>query len=242
MSNIIFADANEALRAVAARQLMASGHEVAEVSDAAGAITRLREEPSELVIVDFNLPDILGLDLLREIKSNRDFGGVRVLMTSDRSRRDAVTALESGADDYLAKPYSLNELLARVSTALRRPAVRCEEHGQRYAGAICIDDVRHQIAINDQPIDLSPLEYKLLNFFVEHSEQMFSRQELLMHVWKNADGVNDRTVDVNVRRLRSRLSPFKCEDYIQTVRGSGYRFSVRSRTAGRAVTQLQQMK
>lgn len=240
-SNIIFADSNEALREVAARQLMAGGHDVHEVTDAAGALARLRSDSSDLMVVDFNLPDILGLDLLREIKSNSDFSAVRVLMTSDRGRNDAVSALKSGADDYLAKPYSLNELLARVATALRRPAVRRESFGQQSAGAICIDDVRHMVEINEQPVELSPLEYKLLQFFVKNSDQMFSRQKLLMHVWKNVDGVNDRTVDVNIRRLRSRLAPFKCEDYIQTVRGSGYRFSVRNRRAGRIVMHSSQL-
>ena len=236
-SSIVLADSNKALREVAVRQLAACGHTVHEAPDASSAITQLRNTASDLIVVDFNLPDILALDLLREIKSNSSFGSVRVLMSSDRGRNDAVTALEAGADDYLAKPYSLNELLARVAVALRRPPLRQEDFGQRHAGAICIDDVRHQVEINEQPVELSPLEYRLLHFFVENSEQMFSREKLLMHVWKNAEGVNDRTVDVNVRRLRSRLAPFKCEDYIQTVRGSGYRFSAKNRSLGHSVTQ-----
>lgn len=236
-SSIVFADANEAVRAVAVRQLSACGHAVSEASDASSAISRLRNEASDLIVVDFNLPDILGLDLLREIKSNSHFGAVRVLMTSEEGPRDAVTALQSGADDYLAKPYSLNELLARVATALRRPAIRREDFGASMAGVIRVDEIRHQVEINEHPVELSPLEYKLLHFFVENSDQMFSRQQLLTHVWKNSGGVNNRTVDVNVRRLRSRLAPFKCENYIQTVRGSGYRFSVRSGGSGQPVTQ-----
>ena len=225
-SSIVFADANQAMSDAAARQLTATGHKVAQVADASSAIEWLRDSSSDLIVVDFDLPDILGLDLLREIKSNPGYGPVRVLMTSGKGGVDAVAALESGADDYISKPYSLNELLARVATALRRPAIRHDDLGPSIAGSIRIDDVRHQVVINNDPVVFSPLEYNLLQFLVDHRDRMFTRKELLLYVWKNAYGVSERTVDVNVRRLRSRLAPYQCESYIQTVRGSGYRFSV----------------
>lgn len=223
---IVFADANSAVASAAARKLMASGHKVDQVADASGALERLSSTGSELIVVDFDLPDILGLDLLREIKSNPQYCEVRVLMTSRKGDIDAVAALESGADDYLSKPYSLNELQARIATALRRPPLRYDQFSEdNTAGPIRIDTVRHQVEVNRDPIALSPLEYNLLQFLINNQDRMYTRQELLNHVWKDASNVSERTVDVNIRRLRSRLAPYQCEDYIQTVRGSGYRFS-----------------
>lgn len=233
-STIVFADANAAVASAAARKLMSCGHHVEQVSDANGALERLNGKGGDLIVVDFELPDILGLDLLREIKSNPAFSEVRVLMTSRKGDDDAVAALESGADDYISKPYSLNELQARVTTALRRPPVRSETlSAAGMAGPIRVDDLRHEVQVNSEPVALSPLEYNLLEFLVNNQDRMYTRQELLTHVWKNASGVSERTVDVNIRRLRSRLAPYQCEDYIQTVRGSGYRFSVMSGRPGR---------
>ncbi|MFK8029571.1 MAG: response regulator transcription factor [Gammaproteobacteria bacterium] len=232
-SNIVFVDSNEVIRTAAARRLTAAGHTVRQVAFAEFAMERLRNSANDLIVIDFDLPDILGLDMLTELRSNPDFGPIRVIMTSGRTDNDVVSALESGADDFLSKPYSLDELSARVDAALRRPANCQNDLVPSVAGSISIDDVRHQVEINNDPIRLSPLEYSLLQFLVDHRDRMFTRQELLTYVWKNARGISERTVDVNVRRLRSRLAPYKCESYIQTVRGSGYRFSVMESRSGR---------
>jgi two-component system phosphate regulon response regulator PhoB len=151
---------------------------------------------------------------------------MRVMMTSDRSNPDdVVLALESGADDFIGKPIDIPELRARVGACLRRPAniLHTEEIA---AGGIRIDNLGQRVAVDETYVSLAPREYRLLLFLISHRDRVFSRKQLLVHVWDREATVGPRTVDVHVRRLRSILEPFGYERYLQTVRGSGYRFSV----------------
>ncbi|MEM7081646.1 MAG: winged helix-turn-helix domain-containing protein [Pseudomonadota bacterium] len=222
-ASIVLADSNPTIAEAAIRKLAISGHSVRRAENACGAMSLLRDSKSELIIVDFNLPDVVGLDLLREIKNDPRLHSVRVLMTSPNGHRDAVEALEAGADDYLPKPYSLDELNARVATALRRPPVSRVIETTERVGSILVDDVSCQVTANGSPVDLSPLEYRLLSFLIRNPGRMFTRGQLISNVWHDVECVHARTVDVNVRRLRSRLAEQGCDRYIQTVRGKGYR-------------------
>ena len=148
-------------------------------------------------------------------------------MTSDRTKtEDVVSALKSGADDFVGKPIDMSEFLARVDACLRRPAHHTEAREVR-AGAITVDTVGHRVSISGNFVSLAPREYRLLLFLLSNQDRVYSRKQLLLHVWDQDSTVGPRTVDVHIRRLRSLLEPFECEGYLQTVRGSGYRFSLK---------------
>ena len=140
-----------------------------------------------------------------------------------RTRPDVVTALESGADDFVGKPYSMPELVARVSACLRRPASTHSSDELR-AGGIVVDNIGHRVFVDGDSLTLAPREYRLLVFLIANRDRVFSRHQLLIHVWDRNVNVGVRTVDVHIRRIRSLLEPYGYDRYLQTVRGSGYRF------------------
>ena len=153
---------------------------------------------------------------------------MRVLMTSVRNGSDdVVAALGSGADDYVGKPIDVAELLARVGACLRRPANPLDSE-KVSVGGISIDNVGHRVVVEGDFVTLAPREYRLLQFFLNHPDRVFSRRQLLVHVWDRDANVGSRTVDVHIRRLRSVLERYGYDRYLQTVRGTGYRFSLES--------------
>jgi len=219
-------DADSAVRQSAARELRGLGHDVSESDRADRALTALRRQRPDLMVLEWALPDAAGLDVLADIRHNRELCPVRVLITSGRGEPDdVVAAFESGADDFLDKPFSMRELVARVGACLRRPAT-VHTNGTVTAGGISIDNVGHRVSVAGHYLSLAPREYLLLNFLLNNRDRVFSRSQLLSHVWNRDAHVGPRTVDVHVRRLRSLLEPYGCDRYLQTVRGSGYRFSL----------------
>ena len=226
LASILVVDPDRAMRCQMAHELRELGHDVAESEDAFTALELLRRKRPDLMLCDFTLPDLGGVELLNDVRSIEDLRTMRVMMTSARSNPDdIVLALESGADDFIGKPIDLPELRARVGACLRRPAnvLQTEEVS---AGGIRIDNLGQRVAVDGNYVSLAPREYRLLLFLVGNRDRVFSRKQLLVHVWDRDAAVGPRTVDVHVRRLRSVLEPFGYDRYLQTVRGSGYRFSL----------------
>jgi two-component system phosphate regulon response regulator PhoB len=226
LASILVVDSDAQARQQIARELRELGHEVDELESAGSAIQAVRQTCPDLMVCEFALPDLSGIELLNDVRSSDDLRKLRVLMTSATpGSGDVVTALESGADDFVAKPVDLQELAARVGACLNRPANYADS--QRIsAGGISIDKIGHRVIVDGTFVTLAPREYRLLLFLLTHPDRVFSRKQLLVHVWDRDVSVGPRTVDVHIRRLRSVLEPFGYADYLQTVRGTGYRFSL----------------
>ncbi len=226
LASILLVDADVASRGQMATELRELGHDVSETDDAGSALRMVRRKRPDLMVCDFALPDLAGVELLSDVRSSDELRTMRVLMTSDRQGSDDVArALESGADDFIVKPVNLHELRARVGACLKRPA-NLSSAEEISAGGITIDNVSHRVVVDGTNVALAPREYRLLLFLLSNQDRVFSRKQLLIHVWDRDAAVGARTVDVHVRRLRSLLEPFDYDRYLQTVRGSGYRFSL----------------
>lgn len=207
------------------QQLRDAGHDAVAAGDAAAALKLFERSVFDAVITEWLLPDTTALDLAESLRAQPGTGGTaRILVASRRSEaRDIARALDSGIADYLVKPSRPEELVARVNAALRRPAAAVAG-GIVTVGAIKLDRSSHRVLVGEVELELAPAEFRLMAFFMENRGRMVGRQQLLAQVWNRRNGIGQRTVDVHVRRLRAALSPFGCEDMLQTVRGFGYRF------------------
>ncbi|MFO0008753.1 MAG: winged helix-turn-helix domain-containing protein, partial [Betaproteobacteria bacterium] len=182
----------------------------------------------DLVVLDWMLPDRSGIDLLREMRGAERTRTVPVIMLTARgAEADRVTGLDAGADDYVVKPFSPRELVSRVRAVFRRRAPQLSGEALEY-GPLKIDPVRHEATVDGQPVKMGLAEFKLLRFLVGHPERVFSRAQLLDSVWGDHVFIEERTVDVHVLRLRKALAPAGAQHLVQTVRGLGYRLSIRS--------------
>ena len=225
-TSILVAESDTQTKRQILDQLRRAGHKVHDVNDAVAAIAALDRHPADLLLLDCAADPAPALSVLRTIKEQDRYSPVRVLMSSERQPNCiAVEALHSGADDFLAKPYAMAELMARVTLSLKRQPIRGSDATLTQAGRICIDDVSHRVTVDDRIIELTPREYQLLHFFASNIDRLYSRQQLLTFVWQRASDLGERTVDVHVRRLRRLLEPFSCDHYVETIRGAGYRFS-----------------
>ena len=225
---ILIVEDEKPIRDMIAFGLRRAGFDVREAEDCAAARASIADLRPDLVLVDWMLPDQTGLELTRAVKRNKDTADLPViLLTARAEEQDKVAGLEGGADDYVTKPFSPRELLARIQAVLRRstPAGAGEAIE---AGALRIDTAGHRVTVGDQTVPLGPTEYRLLQFFMEHPERVYGRGQLLDRVWGGNVYVEERTVDVHIRRLRKALEPYACDGLVQTVRGSGYRFSTRA--------------
>ena len=202
------------------------GYQTDEVRDGEEALRRVREHSYQLIILDLMLPGLSGMEICRILKQNPKTSSVPVIMLTARSEEmDKVAGLESGAEDYITKPFGVREFLARVKTALRRAEGSKAVDGILRAGALEIDLERHRARAGDKLLDLSPTEFRLLRFLMERRGKVFSRDQILDSVWKGDAFVEQRTVDVHIRRLRAELEKAGAGRYIQTVRGVGYSFA-----------------
>jgi two-component system phosphate regulon response regulator PhoB len=205
--------------------LRRAGFDVREAEDCSAARASIADHRPDLLLVDWMLPDQSGLELTRAIKRNKETEDLPVIMLTARAEEhDKVTGLEGGADDYVTKPFSPRELLARINAVLRRSSV-IGAGDTLEAGGLLLDTASHRVTADGQTVQLGPTEYRLLQFFMEHPERVYSRSQVLDRVWGGNVYVEERTVDVHIRRLRKALEPYRRESLIQTVRGSGYRFS-----------------
>jgi len=179
----------------------------------------------DLVLLDWMLPGTSGLEFARRLRREELTREIPIIMLTARGEEDdRVMGLDAGIDDYIVKPFSTRELVARIRAVLRRT----QPHGDGQTislGGLTLDTLSHRVFANDRPVQLGPTEYRLLAFFMTHPERVYTRSQLLDNVWGSGVYVEERTVDVHIRRLRKSLEPCALEEYIQTVRGAGYRFS-----------------
>jgi two-component system phosphate regulon response regulator PhoB len=212
------------IRQMIAFNLSRAGFEVDEAADCSSARTRIADGRPDLVLVDWMLPDSSGLELTRSLRREEASRDLPIIMLTARAEeRDRITGLEGGADDYITKPFSARELLARINALLRRSGAA--EEITLEAGTLTLDPASHRVRVQGAEVSLGPTEYRLLKFLLENQERVFSRGQLLDQVWGRNVYVEERTVDVHVRRLRQALEPFGVDGYVQTVRGAGYRLS-----------------
>ena len=224
---ILIVEDEKPIRDMIAFGLRRAGFTVSEAEDCSEARSRIADSRPDLLLVDWMLPDQSGLELTRAIKRNKETQDLPViLLTARAEEHDKVAGLEGGADDYVTKPFSPRELLARIQAVLRRSSPTAAGEAIE-AGLLKLDPVSHRVIAGEQTVSLGPTEYRLLQFFMEHPDRVYARSQLLDRVWGGNVYVEERTVDVHIRRLRKALEPFACDSLVQTVRGSGYRFSTR---------------
>lgn len=204
-----------------------NGFDTIEAEDFDSAQKRLIEPWPDLILLDWMLPGGSGIQFIRHIKKDPITRDVPVLMLTARGEEeDRVRGLDVGADDYMIKPFSPKELVARIKAIIRRIAPMPDDEVIKIQG-LSLDPGSRRVMVGEKPIDMGPTEYRLLHFFMAHPERVYSREHLLNQVWGTNVYVEDRTVDVHIRRLRRALEGSGHEKMIQTVRGTGYRFSAR---------------
>jgi two-component system phosphate regulon response regulator PhoB len=224
---ILIVEDEKPIRDMIAFGLRRAGFEVVEAEDTRSARTAMADARPDLVLVDWMLPDASGLELTRAIKKDKDTKEVPVIMLTARAEeQDKVAGLEGGADDYVTKPFSPRELLARINAVMRRSSPATTDEVIE-AGQLRLDAAGHRVLCGTATVALGPTEYRLMAFFITHAERVYTRSQLLDRVWGGNVYVEERTVDVHIRRLRKALESFGCDGYVQTVRGAGYRFSTR---------------
>ena len=222
---ILIVDDEPAIRDMVAFALRKAEYEPLHAGDAREASAAIVEQVPDLILLDWMLPGISGLELARRLRKDGLTREVPIIMLTARGEEnDRVNGLDAGVDDYEVKPFSARELLARIKAVMRRSRGD-EEDGSVALGGLRIDGAAHRVFAGETPLHIGPTEYRLLHFFMTHAERVYSRTQLLDHVWGGSVYVEERTVDVHIRRLRKALEPFTLENLIQTVRGSGYRFS-----------------
>ena len=221
---VLIVEDEKALAEILEYNFKKEGYVVDTASDGEIALDKIIFKAPDLIILDWMLPKLSGIEICRKVRSNKKIKNIPIIMLTARGEEeDRLKGLEMGADDYVTKPFSLNELLARAKAVLKRirPIFAEEE--------IIFEDIKinigtHKIFRNNKEIKLGPTEFNLLRFFMENISRVFSRQQLLNHVWKHDALVEPRTVDVHVRRLRKSLNAGNQKDYIRTVRSAGYSF------------------
>ncbi|MBK1720368.1 phosphate regulon transcriptional regulator PhoB [Thiocystis violacea] len=225
MTTILVVDDEPDIREVMRFALENSEFRVMEAGHADDARKLLSNESPDLILLDWMLPGRSGLELAQQLKQNPKTKGVPIIMVSARGEEeDRVKGLDTGADDYIAKPFSPREMVARVKAVLRRTKPD-EAADEIEIGGLRMDNLSHRVSAEGRAIEVAPTEYRLLHFFMTHADRAFSRSQLLDQVWGDQVYVEERTVDVHVRRLRKALETSGHDRLLQTVRGVGYRFS-----------------
>jgi two-component system phosphate regulon response regulator PhoB len=228
---ILIVEDEQPIREMIAFALRRAGYEVSEAEDCRSARVQMTDRRPDLVLIDWMLPDMSGLELTRHIKRETATRDLPVIMLTARAAEgDKVAGLDGGADDYVTKPFSPRELLSRINAVLRRTSGTSEEERVELGG-LTIDRAAHRVSAPGGEVPLGPTEYRMLEFFMMNPERVYTRAQLLDRVWGGNVYVEERTIDVHIRRLRKALEDVSMAHLIQTVRGSGYRFSARESAA-----------
>lgn len=223
--HILIVDDEAAIRDMIRMALELDGFTVSDASNAHQAAKKLNAESIDLMLLDWMMPGISGVDFAAKIRREGHYQGGIIMLTAKDNEHDLIRGLGVGADDYIKKPFSTKELISRINAILRRLSPQTTQDVVS-AGKITIDSYQHRVFIDGSNVDFSPTEFRLLHFLLTHQDRVFARDQLLDHVWGDQVYVEDRTVDVHIRRLRKVLEPHGCDNYINTVRGVGYRFSL----------------
>ena len=222
---ILVVEDERPIREMIAFGLRRAGFEVREAADARSGRAEVANKRPDLLLVDWMLPDTSGLEFTRGLKRDRETRELPVIMLTARAEEgDKIAGLEGGADDYITKPFSPRELLARINAVLRR-AMPTEGSERVEIEGLVLDQSSQRVSAGERTVALGPTEYRMLAFFMSHPERVYTREQLLDRVWGGNVYVEERTIDVHIRRLRKALEEFGYDRLIQTVRGSGYRFS-----------------
>ena len=225
MATIMVVEDEPAIQELIACNLEHAGHVALRAESAETALELVRGTLPDLMLVDWMLPGASGVELTRRLRSDRRTEAVPIIMLTARSaERDKLAGLEIGADDYVTKPFSPRELNARIKAVLRRRAPQATEDAIEIEG-LRLDPASHRVTGNGAALDLGPTEFRLLHFLMTHRERVHSRARLLDQVWGDHVFVEERTVDVHIRRLRQALAPSRHDRLIETVRTAGYRFA-----------------
>ncbi len=224
-AKILLVEDEPAIQELLAFNVKQCGFHPIQAGDATAALAHIARELPDLILLDWMLPGIGGIELARRLRAEQRTRNVPIIMLTARTEeRDKVLGLESGADDYITKPFSPRELMARIRAVLRRRAPEMSDETIS-AASLVLSPATHRVTAAGMHVDLGPTEFRLLHFFMTHPERVYSRAQLLDQVWGDHVFVEERTVDVHIRRLRQALEPTATDRLVQTVRGSGYRFS-----------------
>jgi two-component system phosphate regulon response regulator PhoB len=224
-TRILVVEDEQPIRDLIAFGLRRAGCDVALAEHSQAALASIGDRRPDLVLVDWMLPDMSGLELVRQLRRDSNTRDIPIMMLTARAEEaDRVAGLDSGADDYLTKPFSARELLARIQAILRRSAPAGDADRVNVEG-LTLDQAGHRVVAEGKTVPLGPTEYRLLSFLMTHPDRVYSRGQLLDRVWGGNVYVEERTVDVHIRRLRKSLEPSGFDRFVQTVRGAGYRFS-----------------
>ncbi len=224
---ILIVDDEPAIRDMLRIALEMANYRCLEAEDAQQAHSLIVDQTPDLILLDWMLPGTSGIELARRLKRDEVTAQTPIIMLTAKGEEDnKIQGLEVGADDYITKPFSPRELVARLKAVLRRTDT-LSDSGPITVEGLILDPVSHRVTINDEPVQMGPTEYRLLEFFLTHQERVYSRSQLLDHVWGGNVYVEERTVDVHIRRLRKALQLDDHDRFVQTVRGAGYRFSTK---------------
>jgi two-component system, OmpR family, phosphate regulon response regulator PhoB len=224
--NILVVEDEDAIREMLMMVLEQAGFAPIAAADAEDAQKTLDDNLPDLILLDWMLPGISGVEWARRLKKEPIYRDIPIiLLTARGEEEDKVRGLEIGADDYVSKPFSPKELVARIRAVLRRSG-KIQGQAQITLGDLMLDTEQHRLSIGDKQLEVSPTEFRLMHFFMTHPDKVYSRTQLLDQVWGRSVYIEERTIDVHIRRLRKILEEYGREDLVQTVRGFGYRFSL----------------
>ena len=222
---ILLIEDEAAIREMVQHALSRAGFEIRAVADAAQADREIERSPPDLILLDWMLPGVSGLEFARRLRRSNATRKIPIIMlTAKGEEGDKLSGFEAGADDYLVKPFSVRELVARISAVLKRTAPASGDEPLEI-GELRLDPVSHRITGRGETIRTGPTEFRMLQFFMSHPERVFTRSQLLDRVWGRSVFIEERTVDVHIRRLRKALAGHGFDRFVQTVHGTGYRFS-----------------
>ena len=226
VASVLLVEDEEAIREMVAMALERAGYRVRHAESAEDGDAAIRLSQPDLILLDWMLPGESGIDFARRLKRDRATREIPVILLTARGEEaDRIRGLDAGADDYVPKPFSPRELVARVKAVLRRVQPTASETPVEMRGLV-LDPVSHRVSGDGHKVEMGPTEFRLLHFLMTHPDRVFNRAQLLDNVWGANVYVEERTVDVHVRRLRKALAPTGHDDLLQTVRGAGYRFSI----------------